>query len=183
MALWGDTDTLADTPKFEAPSFSFDGTDAAVVVVASDHIVIPEHGIATGVPVTYTAGTTAVAGLTSGTIYYAIRVDANAIQLAASAADAAAGTEITLTAVSDDTDTIQVTPADVYFVDVTEAGLAANKAKGLGTTGWNKYSTYTAGSGETRHKAEVLVAMRQTAAEAGDTGVDGTDDAVVVDSE
>jgi len=183
MALWGDTDTLADTPKFEAPSFSFDGTDAAVVVVASDHIVIPGHGLATGEPVTYTAGTTAIGGLTSATIYYTIRVDADTIQLAANTSNAAGGTEITLTAVGDDTDTIQVTPSDVYFVDVTEAGLATNKAKGLGTGGWHKYSTYAAESGETRHRAEVLVAMRQTAAEAGDVGVDGDDDAVVVDSE
>ena len=182
MALWGDTDTLEDTPKFEAPSFSFDGSDAAVVVVASDHIVVPEHGMATGETVTYTAGTTAIGGLTSGTIYHVIRVDSDTIQLAADAADAVGGTEITLTAVSDDTDTIQVTPSDVYFVDVTEAGIPANKAKGLGTAGWNKYSTYTAASGETRHRAEVLVAMRQTAVEAGDVGVDGTDDAVVADT-
>lgn len=63
------------------------------------------------------------------------------------------------------------TDADkVYFVDITEAGVAANKAKGLGTGGWNLYSTYTDANGATRHRAENLVAMSVTAGAAGDTG-------------
>ena len=75
--------------------------------------------------------------------------------------------------------------AKCYFVDITEAGIAANKAKGLNTGGWNLYSTYTDGTGATRHKAETLVAMGVTAATAGDagtTGVTADDDAVVADS-
>lgn len=59
---------------------------------------------------------------------------------------------------------------NVYFVDITEAGVAANKAKGLGTGGWNLYTTYTDANGATRHRAETLVAMGVTAASAGDTG-------------
>lgn len=63
------------------------------------------------------------------------------------------------------------TDADkVYFVDTTEAAVAANKAKGLGTGGWNLYSTYTDSDGATRHRAENLVAMGVTAGDAGDTG-------------
>ena len=58
----------------------------------------------------------------------------------------------------------------VYFVDITEAGVAANKAKGLGTGGWNLYTTYTDANGATRHRAENLVAMGVTAVAAGDTG-------------
>ena len=64
-------------------------------------------------------------------------------------------------------------------------GIAANKAKGLNTGGWNLYSTYTDGTGATRHKAETLVAMGVTAATAGDagtTGVTADEDAVVADS-
>lgn len=74
---------------------------------------------------------------------------------------------------------------NVFFVDVTEAGIAANKAKGLGTGGWNLYTTYEAESGETRHKAETLVAMRVTALAAGDDGATGNtviEDTTVADS-
>jgi hypothetical protein len=58
----------------------------------------------------------------------------------------------------------------VYFVDTTEASVAANKAKGLGTGGWNLYTTYTDANGATRHRAENLVAMGVSAGDAGDTG-------------
>lgn len=67
-----------------------------------------------------------------------------------------------------------------YFVDITEAGVDANKAKGLGTGGWNLYSTYTDSDGATRHRTENLVAMGVTAADAGDQGgiVVGADELV-----
>lgn len=57
-----------------------------------------------------------------------------------------------------------------YFVDITEAGVASNKAKGLGTGGWNLYTTYTDSDGATRHRAENIVAMGVSAGDAGDTG-------------
>lgn len=72
----------------------------------------------------------------------------------------------------------------VYFIDVTEAGVAANKAKGLGNAGWSLYTTYVDADGATRNRAENLIAMRVSASDAGDTGailftvdqlVDGTD--------
>lgn len=52
------------------------------------------------------------------------------------------------------------------FIDTTEA--AANKAIGLGTGGWNLYSTYTDANSNVRHKTEVLVAMGVSSADAGD---------------
>lgn len=58
--------------------------------------------------------------------------------------------------------------AKAFFIDETEAAVAANKAKGLGTGGWNLYSTYTDNTGATRHRAENLVAMGVSNAEAGD---------------
>lgn len=45
-------------------------------------------------------------------------------------------------------------------VDVTEAQAAANIAKGLNTPGWVTYTTYTDAQGNTRHKSEVLVAIK-----------------------
>jgi hypothetical protein len=65
--------------------------------------------------------------------------------------------------------------ASVYGIDATEATIAANRAKGLTTPGWVKYSTYTDAQSNTRHKSEVLVAMSSI------TG-DAADDAVVADS-
>ena len=59
---------------------------------------------------------------------------------------------------------------NIYFIDSTEASVDANKAKGLGTAGWNLYNTYTDADGATRHRAEVLIAMRVSAADAGDVG-------------
>ena len=70
------------------------------------------------------------------------------------------------------------------FVDLTEAGIAANRAKGLKTPGWNLYHTYTDQNGATRHKAESLVPMKVTAVAAGDLGVTGDtadEDAIVAD--
>jgi hypothetical protein len=69
---------------------------------------------------------------------------------------------------------------NAVFVDLTEAGVAANRAKGLKTPGWNLYSN--AGG---RHRTEVLVAMKVTAAAAGDAGITGNttiEDTTVADS-
>ena len=43
----------------------------------------------------------------------------------------------------------------IVFVDETEAGLAANKERGLSSPGWWSYRTYTDAAGKTRHKAEL----------------------------
>lgn len=48
--------------------------------------------------------------------------------------------------------------AVTFGIDATEAAVTANKAKGINTPGWVKYTTYTDAQGATRHKAEVLVA-------------------------
>ena len=67
---------------------------------------------------------------------------------------------------------------NTIFVDLTEAGVAANRAKGLTGPGWWLYHT-----SNSRHYAECLVPMKVTAAAAGDLGVAGTgDDSVVADS-
>lgn len=66
--------------------------------------------------------------------------------------------------------------ANAYFVDIEEAGVAANQAKGLGTGGWNLYTTYTDSNGATRNRAECLVAMGVAAVESGDA-----EDVVVAD--
>lgn len=65
----------------------------------------------------------------------------------------------------------------VFGVDATEAAVATNKAKGINTPGWVKYTTYTDAQGATRHKSEVLVASGSMT---GDTGAG--DDTTVADA-
>lgn len=65
--------------------------------------------------------------------------------------------------------------AKTYGVNATEAAVAGNKAKGINTPGWTRYTTYTDAQGNTRHKAESLVA-------AGSMTGDAADDSVVADA-
>ncbi len=62
--------------------------------------------------------------------------------------------------------------AKAIFVDITEAQQETNKKRGITGAGWWLYSTYTDAAGDTRHKAECLVAMAETAANAGDRADD-----------
>jgi hypothetical protein len=67
---------------------------------------------------------------------------------------------------------------NAVFVDLTEAGVASNRAKGLKGPGWWLYHTSSG-----RHFAECLVPMKVSAVDAGDLGVSGTgDDTVLADS-
>ena len=69
---------------------------------------------------------------------------------------------------------------NAIFVDVTEAGIAGNRAKGITGPGWWTY--WTAGG---RHHAECLVPMKVSAVDAGDLGVTGNtaiEDTIVADA-
>lgn len=182
MSSWGDTDTLADAPKWITNEKIFDGSDVAVVDLTLNQLVIPSHGLITGDPITYIT-TGAITPLVDDTIYYVIRVDSDIIALATTSGNADIGTRIVLTVVgSGTTDTILKTPSNLYFIDIEESQVPANRAKGLKSPGWWFYHTYVAGDGGTHHHAEQIVALPRTAAQAGDVGVDGSDDAVVADS-
>ena len=58
----------------------------------------------------------------------------------------------------------------VFFVDETEAKVASNRAKGIKSPGWYLYKGYDDANGNTRHKAELLIPAKVTAAMAGDAG-------------
>lgn len=62
--------------------------------------------------------------------------------------------------------------AKAIFVDATEAQQAANKARGLNGAGWWLYNSYTDADGNTRYKTELLVAIQEAAADAGDRADD-----------
>jgi len=70
----------------------------------------------------------------------------------------------------------EVSSNNIIGVDDTEAGLAANKARGINTPGWTKYVTYTDMHGTTRYKTEPLVVMSSAV-----TG-DAPDDSIAADS-
>jgi hypothetical protein len=65
----------------------------------------------------------------------------------------------------------------LVFADSTEAGIAANKTRGIWGPGWWLYNTYTDAAGSTRHKAECLAPLTVTAVVAGDDD----DDTIVAD--
>ena len=77
---------------------------------------------------------------------------------------------------------------DIYGVDRVEINVPENKARGIAHTGWTHYTTYTDALSQTRHKAEVLVAMSKNFASnaTGDlfgtgAGSDAVDDTVAAD--
>jgi len=68
----------------------------------------------------------------------------------------------------------------VFGIDLTEARLSANRAKGLKVPGWTRYTTYTDAQGNVRNKSEVLVAMNAT--ETAAVMSDAADDSVAADA-
>ncbi|AMO42972.1 head protein [Cyanophage S-RIM50] len=66
---------------------------------------------------------------------------------------------------------------ELLFVDDTEATVASNKTRGITGPGWWKYRTHVDGGGNTRHKAEHIAFVSNTALLAGDDA----DDTLVAD--
>ena len=62
----------------------------------------------------------------------------------------------------------------IVFIDDTEAQLAQNKNRGLNAPGWWSYFTYDDHTGNTRHKAEQLIAIADPEANASETQSDDT---------
>ena len=62
----------------------------------------------------------------------------------------------------------------IVFIDDTEAQLAENKARGVGSPGWYSFFTYTDMHGHTRYKAEHLVSIAGPEANASETQSDDT---------
>lgn len=76
----------------------------------------------------------------------------------------------------------------IYGIDREEVDVPENKDRGIGHTGWTSYITYTDALGQTRHRAETIVAMSKNFASnatgslfATGAGVDASDDTVAAD--
>ena len=74
-----------------------------IVHGTNNTITLTSHGLATNDPIYYYAASNPITGISSGTLYFVIRTDANTIKLATTAANSAAGTAISLTGPSSDT--------------------------------------------------------------------------------
>lgn len=86
--------------------FTGDSTFATTDVDASTDIITVGTDIPTGTPIVFSSTGTAPAGLTAGTVYYAIRQSATTIKVATSLANAQAGTAIDITGQGTGTHTI-----------------------------------------------------------------------------
>jgi hypothetical protein len=175
MALWGKIDAANAT----GTSISVTNGSAAVT------------GVATAFTTDLNVGDTLI--IISGTTTKN-RVAAIANTTSLTLADNFTGTTNTALTLSASTVRIQKAPKfvyqdsnaargkaaleETYFVDETEAQVAANKAIGINGAGWWKIKTYTDAQSVTRYKTELLVAMTVTAAVAGDA----PDDTIVADS-
>ena len=105
MAYLGNRNATGENNSFKilddlAFTTTFDGSDSSTVSVSADTIKINNHRFLTGSRVTYTNGGGGnIGGLSTGTVYFTIRIDANTIQLATSDSNARSGTVINLTTV------------------------------------------------------------------------------------
>jgi hypothetical protein len=110
------------------------------VTVGTDDITLTSHNFLTGDDVTLTTTGTLPAGLSTGTDYYVIYVDANTIRLANSLANAYAGTQVDITAAAGGgTHTVEATsrnfssdnatnPRNVYISYIDELADATSEA-------------------------------------------------------
>ena len=103
MAYLGNRNATGENNSFKilddlAFTATFDGSNAAIVSQSADTITINNHRFVTGSRATYSNGGGGdITGLSNGTVYFAIKVDHNTIQLASSASNAAAGNKINIT--------------------------------------------------------------------------------------
>lgn len=82
--------------KYSRPSVTFKAADVNLI---NNRITITSHGFKTSDPVIFTKSGTTVSPLIDGTTYYVIRVNANTIRLATTAANSLDGVSIDLTAI------------------------------------------------------------------------------------
>lgn len=144
----------------------------SAVNISTETITYTAHGLTTGDQIKYyTGGGTALAGLTTATTYYAIVTGANTFKVAASAADATAGTAINLTGTGNNAQ---------YFDLLGQTTATATASLGEGTVGgaahagWNLRTVGTGGRAGRVHY-ETLVAM-------GSMSSDASDDTVLPDA-
>ena len=158
MALWGTRD-----------SFAITGTIAAVNTSST----------VTGTNTTFTTVLDVGDGLViNGKRRKVVGITSNTVLTMDTAWDVANVSGITITGqdLPKYVSTSEIVANNIVGVDVTEAGIANNRIRGLSTPGWNKYVTYTDMHSRTRHKTETLVVL------GAGVSSDAPDDTVAEDS-
>lgn len=172
MALWTNKDVAGAVPKYlpvgrllriNVTNGGTGYTDGATVAVTI------------GAPGTGGVQAVATAVVVGGIVQSITLTNQGTRYAAAPAVTMATGTGLV---VSVSVEAIIYDAREIVFVDNTEASLASNKSKGLVSPGWWWYRTFKDSSGDTRYKAEHLVALSALAADAGDV-----EDAIVPDVE
>ena len=103
MAYLGNRNATGENNSFKilddlAFTTTFNGSDGNIVNHVADTITINNHRFLTGSRVTYTNGGGGnITGLTTGTVYFTIKIDHNTIKLATNASNANSGTAINIT--------------------------------------------------------------------------------------
>ena len=103
MAYLGNRNATGENNSFKilddlAFTTTFNGSDGNVVNHVADTITINNHSFLTGSRVTYSNGGGGnIGGLSTGTVYFVIKVDHNTIQLATNASNPNAGIKINIT--------------------------------------------------------------------------------------
>jgi hypothetical protein len=103
------------------------------VNTTADTITVTNHRYLTGTKLTYTAGGTAITGLTNATAYFVIRVDANTFKLASSLANAQAGTAIDLTGTGNNAQTFVGDTATVGTAVIAGGAVTSIAVTGVGS--------------------------------------------------
>jgi len=117
----------------------------AAVSAANDTITKAGHGLVTGDTVLLTTTTTLPAGLSLGTAYYVIVVDASTIKLASSRANAFAGTVVDITGIGVGTHTVT---SNVFGdVNLLLSGVVLPNAALVVRTYYMVYTSFTSPTG------------------------------------
>lgn len=150
----GSSYTSAPTVVVQVPVLT---TPTSAVNTSTDVVTYTAHSLVTGDTITYNnGGGTSATGLTSGTVYYAIRLTDNTFKVATSASNATAGTAVDISGTGNNAQ---------YFIIGKGVGATASSTLGSGTQakvaspGWVKKTVGTGGRAG-RVQYETLVAGR-----------------------
>ena len=108
-------DANAGDIAIETTSTTFSVAPASVNT-SNNQITITNHGVSTGDQLTYTAGTTAIGGLSTATVYYVIKVDDNTIKLATTTSNATNGQAVPLSGQGSGTHSFETAGTAVSYI-------------------------------------------------------------------
>ena len=165
----GSSYTSAPTVNINNPAVTI---PTSAVNTTTEVISYTGHGLSTGDTIIYyNGGGTSITGLTSGTTYYAIAVNANSFKVATSASNATAGTAVNLTGTGNNA---QYFDKSGSTTATARASLGEGAVGGAAHAGWNLRTVGTGGRAGRVHY-ETLVAM-------GSMSSDASDDTVLPDA-